>query len=240
MADFLMEQEFALEVCHFDSRQIARPSAVVEFMQEIATNHADELGLSRAAMETCNAFWVLSRLKYYLNRPLRRHETVRLVTWPRKIKGALWYRDFRFFVGEEEVGHAVTAWSIITMDTHKLVRPKAMGVDVPEQERGITEMLAQIPEHNLQPCFSRQVHYSDIDVNCHLNNVKAVDILSDAIGLENHPDWFVSEFQVNYKAETACGTTLQLLRAEEGTEIYLKAMDGEQENLQAKAIISTF
>ena len=56
MADFLMEQEFALEVCHFDSRQIARPSAVVEFMQEIATNHADALGLSHTAMETCNAF----------------------------------------------------------------------------------------------------------------------------------------------------------------------------------------
>ncbi|MDO5549453.1 MAG: thioesterase [Eubacteriales bacterium] len=240
MTAYQFEKEFVLEVGHIDGRQIARPSALVDFMQELATNHAEALGLDKAARERCNAFWVLSRLKYYLNRPLRQHEKLRVVTWPRKIKGALWYRDFRFFAGEEEVGHAVTAWSIISADQHKLVRPKAMQVDVPEQEFGITELLSQIPDHNLQPYFARQVHYSDIDINRHLNNVKAVDILSDAIGLEKHDDWYVSEFQVNYKAETACGTTLQLLRAQEGNEIYIKAMDGEQEKLQAKATIATF
>lgn len=240
MAVYQMEKEFVLEVGHIDGRQIARPSALVDFMQELATNHAEALGMDKAAWEKCNAFWVLSRLKYYLHRPLRQHETLRIVTWPRKIKGALWYRDFRFSVGEEEVGHAVTAWSIISRDQHKLVRPTEMGIDLPEQEWGITEMLSQLPRRTLQPYFEREVHYSDIDVNRHLNNVKAVDILSDAIGLEKHEDWFVSEFQVNYKAETACGTKLQLLREEEGTEIFLKAMDGTQENLQAKAVIATF
>lgn len=238
MSQYQMEKEFVLEIGNVDSRAVARPSTIVDYMQEVATRHAEALGLDEIARQKCNAFWVLTRLKFYLNRPIHRHERLRVLTWPRKCRGALWYRDFRFFVGEEEVGHAVTAWSIIDVDSRKLIRPNQMGLELPVQINGIDEMLSQVSCKETEPYFQRQVHYSDIDVNRHLNNVKAVDILSDAIGLENHENWFVSEMQINYKAETTCGTVLTLYRQQQENEIYLRAMDGEQEKLQAKVIIS--
>ncbi|MGN1014368.1 MAG: acyl-[acyl-carrier-protein] thioesterase [Butyricicoccus sp.] len=239
MLEYQLEREFTLEISAIDSRGIARPSAIVEYMQECATRHADELGLSGIEVNGERVLWVLSRLKYYLNRPLHQYDTIRVRTWPRTIRGALWYRDFRFFMGEEEIGHAVTGWSILSADQHKLIRPKALQVDIPTQMDGIDELLSQIPCEAMQPVFDRTVHYSDIDVNRHLNNVKAVDILSDAIGLEHHENWFVSELQVNYKAETACGTTLTLRRGEQDGKILLQAMAGEQENLQAQVTVST-
>ena len=238
MPEYQLEREFTLEIGAIDGRGLARPSAIVDFMQECATHHADELGLSGIEINGEKVIWVLSRLKYYLNRPLRQYETVRVRTWPRLIRGALWYRDFRFFVEEQEVGHAITGWSVLSAGQHKLIRPKSLPVDLPQQVCGIDELLTQVPCENMQPVFDRTVHYSDIDVNRHLNNVKAVDILSDAIGLEHHEDWFVSALQVNYKAETSCGTTLTLLRSEQDRTITLQAMAGEQEKLQAQVTVS--
>ncbi len=239
MPEYQMEREYELEIGGVDERRMARPSTIVGIMQDLATCHAEELGLDKAAWETSRAFWVLSRMKYHVNRPLMQHETIRAVTWPRMIRGALWYRDFRFFVGKEEVGYAVTGWAIIDVDRHRLVRPKALGLNVPDQIDGIQEQLSQIPCHDLKPLFERTVRYSDIDVNRHLNNVKAIDILTDAIGLEEHPDWYVSEMTVNYKAETACGTLLTLLRKQEGGGITLQAVAGDEEKLQAYVAIES-
>ncbi len=239
MPEYQLEKTFTLEVGDVDYRRLARPSTIVGIMQELATRHAEVLGLDAAARDKCHAFWVLSRLKYVLHRQPKQYEKIRAVTWPRKIKGAMWYRDYRFFVGEEEIGYAVSGWSIISMDEHKLIRPKLMGIDVPDQIDGIEDTLMAIRCDHVAPLFTRTVHYSDIDMNRHLNNVKAVDILSDAIGLEEHPDWFVSELRVNYKAETQCGTALSLLRGENEDGITVQALAGEEEKLQALVKITT-
>lgn len=42
-----------------------------------------------------------------------------------------------------------------------------------------------------------EVRYSDLDVNNHVNNVRAVELISDALDLYKQPG-FVSELQVNY------------------------------------------
>lgn len=233
-----MSKEYALDIGHIDGRGIARPSAVIDFMQDLATRHAGEMGLSEKVMEN-NGFWVLSRLKYRLNRPLHSYETVRLTTWPRQIKGASWYRDFTFEAEDGVIGSAVTMWAIVNAETHRLLRPKALGISFEDQIVGEPEMLKAIHAEHLQPCFDRVVRYSDIDVNHHLNNVKAVDILSDAFGLENDETRWVSQMQVNYLSETTCGTTLTLARGT-GTDdaLCVAALDGERENAQAEVVFS--
>ena len=46
-----MSKEYALDIGHIDGRGIARPSAVIDFMQDLATRHAGEMGLSEKVME---------------------------------------------------------------------------------------------------------------------------------------------------------------------------------------------
>ncbi len=234
-----MSKEYVLDIGHIDSRGIARPSAVIDFMQDIATCHAGEMGLSDA-VAIQNGFWVLSRLKYRLTRPLRAYETLRLITWPRQLKGATWYRDFLFEAEDGQIGGAVTMWAIVDMTTHRLLRPKALGLSFADQIVGQPEMLAAIRTEHLQPCFDRVVRYSDIDVNHHLNNVKAVDILSDAFGLEDDETRWVSQMQVNYLSETTCGTTLTLARgAGADGRLCVAAFDGEREKVQSEVGFST-
>lgn len=238
MPECQLSREYVLDIGQIDGRGMARPSAIVDFMQDIATRHAEQIGLSGEVLQEHNAFWVLSRLRYELDRPLRSYETVRVTTWPRQIKGALWYRDFRFEVNGEEVGRAVTGWAIVDWKTRRLLRPQSLGVEIPEQISGKPEFLRGLRCPETVPCFDRVVRYSDIDVNRHLNNVKAVDILSDAFGLEQSETRWVSKMQVNYLNETRCGTTLQICSCTQENSLIVAAFDGEQENVQAEIFFS--
>lgn len=240
MSAFQMTKEYVVDIGHIDARGMARPSAIVEFMQDIATCHAEVMGISGEWMAEKKAFWVLSRLKYQIKRPLRPYETIRLTTLAREIRGASWYRDFVIEAEEGIIGHALTIWAIVNLETRRLVRPKVLGLGFDKQDTGFTETLKAIRSDELEPCFDRVVRYSDIDVNRHLNNVKAVDILSDAFGLETDENRWVSQLQVNYIAETICGTVLNIRRGTgAGNSLCVSAFEGEKEKVQAEVIFST-
>lgn len=240
MPECQLTREYVLDIGQIDSRHMARPSAIVDFMQDIATRHAGVMGISGEELEKKNCFWVLSRLKYTLNRPLYFYEKLRVTTIPRKLRGASWYRDFVFETEDGVVGNAVTVWAIVDLETRRLVRPQSLGMDFTGQDTGKTEMLRALRAENLKPCFDRVVRYSDIDVNCHLNNVKAVDILSDTFGLEDDTARWVSQLQVNYISESICGTKLSLMRGVQSDgSLCVAAYDGEQEKVQARAVFST-
>ena len=96
MPECQLSREYVVDIGQTDCRGLARPSAIVDFMQDIATRHAEIMGIGGEALKQHHGFWVLSRLKYQLERPLQPYETVRLTTLPRKLRGASWYRDFVF------------------------------------------------------------------------------------------------------------------------------------------------
>lgn len=240
MPKIQLTKEYVLDIGHIDGRGLARPSAIVEFMQDVATCHAAEMGISGEKLAKKHAFWVLSRLKYQVNRPLVPYETIQVTTIPREIRGASWYRDFIIKDASGEIGHAVTAWAVVNLETRRLVRPKELGVLFEKQETGYTEILRPIRSQKLEPCLDRVVRYSDIDINQHLNNVKAVDILSDAFDLEHEENRWVSQLQVNYITENVCGNVLHLHRGrEEDGSLCVSAFHGDTETVQAKVFFST-
>ncbi|MDO4174227.1 MAG: thioesterase [Eubacteriales bacterium] len=235
-----MSKDYTLDIEHVDGRGMARPSAVVAFMQDLVTDHGEVMGLSGEKLAEHNGFWVLSRLMYQLERPLYVHETIQLTTLPREIRGASWYRDFVIASGNERIGYALTVWAVVNLETRRLMRPKTLGMGFEKQDTGFTETLKAIRVQGQQPCFDRVVRYSDIDINRHLNNVKAVDILSDAFGLENDTQRWVSRLQVNYIAESVCGTKLEIRRGVGANgSLCVSAWEGDKEKVQAEAVFST-
>ena len=137
------------------------------------------------------------------------------------------------------IGHAVTVWAIVDLESRHLLLPKKVGISFPSQDTGFTEQLRAIVPEDMQPCFARTVRYSDTDVNRHLNNVKAVDILSDAFGLEPNENRWVSGLQVNYLAENRCGTELTISQGHTKNGTFcVCACEGEQEKVQAEVTFS--
>lgn len=205
----VLTREYEVNYSHIDNRGIARPSFLFDIMQDAATVHAEELHLSR---EQLSVLWVLSRMKVELTRPLQPYERIQCETWCPGIRGASWYRSFAFYAGDKQVGEAQSMWVTLEPETHRILRPNAFAASEAYLHTARGEMFAPLPKLTCDSVRLHHVHnvsYSDLDVNNHVNNVKVVDLISDALDLQKQPG-FVSSIQVNYTAETQFGEQLAL------------------------------
>lgn len=225
-------KEFAVgsPQCGFDD--CMRPSALFECLQDVATLDSERSSFSREhMMETDGIFWMLVRQKFYLRRPIRHGEQLEISTWHRGVKGVQWYRDMDIRSAGEAIGSAITSWVTADFQTRGIVKPSAaaerVGIQAKKLDGG--ELLGHfsVPEQ-VQFIENRRVGYSFIDLNGHMNNVKAVEMLCDGAQLHHFPDSFVSSVQINYLQESRPDETLAVARTQADRQIYvcLSGMDG--------------
>ena len=233
----LLTREYEVNYSHIDNRGIAKPSFLWNIMQDAATVHAEALHIGPLDLRIV---WVLSRMTARLARPLLPYERLRCETWCPGIKGASWYRSFSFFVDNKPVGDAQSMWVTLDPETRRIVRPGAF----PEAEQYLHtsrgELFAPLPKlscDNVRLHHVHEVRYSDLDVNNHVNNVRAVELISDALDLYKQPG-FVSELQVNYTAETACGESLSLLTGTADSARYIRGEADGKTRFEALATLS--
>ncbi|MDY3617573.1 acyl-[acyl-carrier-protein] thioesterase [Agathobaculum sp.] len=233
----LLSREYEVNYSHIDNRGIARPSFLFNVMQDAATVHADELHLSR---DELRVLWVLSRMRVSLSRPLLPYERVRCETWCPGIRGASWYRSFAFYADEQPVGEAQSMWVTLDPDTHRILRPTAFPAAENYLHTARGELFAPLGKLSCDSVRLHHVHpvcYSDLDVNNHVNNVKVVDLISDALDLQKQPG-YVSSLQVNYTAETQFGEQLALSCGTVDNARFVRGEAGGQTHFEAIATLS--
>lgn len=225
------EREYRVDSRETDPWYNCRPSGVLGFLQEAATAAACALHASRDEMlDKYNAFWMLARVWYRLDEPLKWGERLRIRTWHRGGRGASSYRDFDLFVNDAPVGEAVSLWVLANAQTHKLVRMAGI-----EEFQGTdggalckTRLLNKVRMPPDMTCAgTRSFRYSDLDVNGHVNNVRYADIVCNALHLERMgAERFVSSLQVGYQAECRVGETVDLTTGSDGGAQYVHGADG--------------
>lgn len=214
-----------------DGRGQCRASALLGHMQEAATQAAENGGFGREIiMGRHNGFWMLTRMWYRINRPLHWNESLTVHTWHRGAKGAVSYRDYDLYVGEEYVGEGVSAWVLADADTHRLIRLSSV-TEMAETHGGelrktITLNKLKSPEE-VEEIDRRMMRYSDTDINGHVNNTRYADFACDALRMDQLPEGrFLAEMQIGYLGECYPGEVLKICRGmgEEG-KIYLCGCD---------------
>lgn len=219
-----------------DSRDVdpfnqCRPSALLGLLQEAATEAAVALHVSREEMlARYNVFWMLSRIWYRLDRPLRWSERLTVRTWHRGGRGAAMYRDFDLLVDGEPVGEAVSIWVLADLDTRRLFRlSKVMEFEGTTGEELCKDKLltkVRLPG-DMALAERRALHYSDADINGHVNNAKYADFACDALHLETlGAGRFVSSLQVGFLAECRPGETLEIYTGTGEDGWYAHGADG--------------
>ncbi len=226
-----------------DGHNHARPSAVLGLLQEAATLAAAELHVSHdETVEKYNAFWMLARVWYRLNRPLAFDETLTVRTWHRGGRGASMYRDFDLYVDGEQVGEAVSVWVLADMDSHKLLRFSVMEECQEETAGGALCKSVQLSNlklpDGLPVAERRTMRYSDTDINSHVNNARYADFVCDVLHLETAGEGkFVSSLQLCYHAECRPGEELLLSVGELNGGRCVAGKDGE-DKLRFSALLT--
>lgn len=237
------ERDYQVDSRELDPWGNCRPSGVLGLLQEAATEAAAALHASHGELlEKYHVFWMLARVWYTLSRPLGWEERVTITTWHRGAKGASSYREFDLFVDGEPVGEAVSLWVLADAQTRKLARVSGLsefqGTDGGEKCRGRTLSKLVLPPE-LSAAGERTFHYSDLDMNGHVNNSKYADFVCDALHMERlGPDRFVSSLQVGYQAECRAGETVDLFTGAAKGVQYVRGFGGGKTRFDAAVTLS--
>lgn len=221
----LLTRDYDIGYAQTDPKGNMRPSCLLSIMQDIAGRHSNILGNSRdVLMERYHAFWMLVRVQYSLNRPVSGDEKLTVETWARSIKGVMTYRDFAFYIEEEYVGNAQSAWVVADFETRKMLRLSSVGLTAsflnPDRSEGEDIGHIRFPEP-ITHSHDKVVRISDLDVNYHLNNTKYADIVLDALDLDSFSSRFISHFQLNFLQECLMGETISVNSSKDKDWLYV-------------------
>lgn len=211
-----------------DFHKYLRPTAFMDYAQELAYQGATALGFGYDVLIKDNRAWVLSRFHIQFLKPVRWGDVVKLQTWSKGPQGLFYLRDFRLWNPQGEVAVAATSsWIVLDLEKRSFVRTDSLDFMTPDTECHDNAIEPPAPKVIMprgiqaEKVGEHTVNYSDIDCLGHTNNVRYVVWSMDAVGPEITFKRPCKELFINFNKETHLGENVELFRlvetAEDGT-----------------------
>jgi len=154
---------------------------------EVATLHADSLGIGYRRLSRDNQAWVLSRMAIEMERYPKAGENYTLATWIESFNRHFSERNIEILDGDgTAIGYARTIWSVIDTGARTSCDISAlasMAGNIAEKECPIerqSKIKAVERLHEARHTF----RYSDIDFNRHVNTMRYIEMMLDMLPVE--------------------------------------------------------
>jgi len=182
------------------------------YFQEVAGNHAQELGLSRDAMLQRGTAWVLARLRVQVQRYPAWEQTVQVETWPSGVNGLYATREFLLQDRDgSTLATGTSAWAVIDVERRRPVRIPEDVYDItpPDRPRPLAFADRRVPTPDRVDHARRfDVRFSDLDVNQHVNNARYVEWALEAAPSDILMTQQPTEIDIHFRAETTLEETV--------------------------------
>ena len=191
------------------------PDAFALFM-DIATEHAEGLGIGMNGLMKQGLFWLTVRTRIrFIDRPALT-ETVTVRTWPETPERSRCNRDYAILRDGKIIVEGKTEWMIMNMKTGRLhpvdgVFPEGLAL---LQDRVLPEPFMRMADDfdGAQALGRYTVRSTDIDLGGHMNNAAYVRAIA---GLFASKDWQglgIREMEGSFRAPCFEGETLEAQR----------------------------
>jgi len=188
---------------------LATFATLCNYLQEAAGLHAGELGFSKQDFNAAgtDVSWILTRMRVRMSRYPAWWDEVEVRTFPWGGRKVVTYRDFELRVGGEVIGIASSEWMILDLATRRLVpipaNVYAAGNDERQPVFGGAEFSKLRWDCRETASADRfRVRRGDIDINRHVNNVRYIEWIVEALPPSAAP---IAEFEIAFKSETLAG-----------------------------------
>ena len=208
-------------------------SAAFALFQDVASEHAEELGVGFQDMARRGAFWLTVRTRVHFYRRPALMQAVDVRTWPAAPGSTRCDRFYRMSAQGQTLIEGRTEWCVYDLAA-KAVRPLA--------EAGFREGLVYSDEKALDAPYARfrhdftdgdrvagdAVRPSDVDVGRHMNNVAYLRLLADSFSVEEMERMRVEELEILFCMPCFEGEELDVLRrrTQTGYEFGVRRPDG--------------
>lgn len=206
--------DYKLTAAQCNAQSELAPAMLVQQIIEVATEHADALGVGFRNLATHGTLWVLSRVAFEMKRYPRLLEPYTLSTWVEAYNRHFSERNVEIATdGGEIIGYARTIWVAIDMNTRRpanldgfeFLRSVVSDKPCPIPKQGKLR-LTDVP----QMCHPYKFQVSDIDLNRHVNSSRYVELILNQMDLDTYDRFYVSRFEIEYRRESHYGDEVEV------------------------------
>lgn len=188
------------------------PARILSYAQQVAGMHSTELTVGYEVLARQRMFWAVTRHKVQVTRLPRLGETIHVETWPMPPTRVAFPRSMVAYDAQgQEVFRSISLWVLMDLDTRNMILPGKSGITLSGTVRGNELAVPMgLPTRLLKNTRSRQVCFTDLDRNGHMNNCRYLDWICDLIPSGYHKGHEIREFTVCYLSEAREGQQLEL------------------------------
>ncbi|MDR2631711.1 MAG: acyl-ACP thioesterase [Spirochaetaceae bacterium] len=216
----IWQETFPLRFGNIDQSDRLTLASTFDFFQEVAINHAENLGVGRESLARTGQGWILSRITVLLERRPKWGETITVRSWPRGWDRLFAVRDYDIRdASDTPIVRGRSHWLILDIEKRRPLRPQGVMETLP-----LNEGLDALPggagaldaRDGLDKAAERQARYSDIDYNGHVNNARYVQWIQDVTAPDILEKADGMRLDINYLSEIKSGETIELWTAPMG------------------------
>ena len=210
--DAVFHTTYKIQPIHLDRFGRVKPSVLLHFAQEAAGGHCRELALDWDTLAARGLFWAVVRHRMQITRMPVEGDELTVETWHMPTTRSAFPRATAAYdANGNEVFRCISLWVLMDMNTRAMVLPGKSGVDLMGTLRGCELAVpgSIVPKQN-GSTVTRQVNFTDLDRNGHMNNTRCMDWIDDLLTSQFHSAHPVQEFSVCYLSEALEGQEIQL------------------------------
>lgn len=232
----ILTDNIKVKYSEMDHNLALKPFALLNFLQDIASESAENLGFGYSFISKNNYAWFLIKYRMEFNEyPVSVYDLT-VKTQPRGYNKLFAYRDFEILENDRLLGRVFSVWTIVDVNTRNSV-PISNAISnnenmVPyiKKENDLTfTKIKPISKVSLTKEF--EVRYNDIDVNGHANNGNYIVWAFEPLSFEFKKSHKIKNIDMVFKKEVKYGEKIIVqveLLDEKNTVHIIKNMNGDE------------
>jgi medium-chain acyl-[acyl-carrier-protein] hydrolase len=215
----LFEQTKLVNAYDVDINNKLKLNTLFNFLQDVASSHADSLNLGFNDLIVNDLGWVLSWVKVSIEEYPGFGESIRITTWPKCRYKLYSMREFIIYNNDGKVLYRVsTAWLLINVKTKHItdIRNLPQQIFYQPDQFAIKEFPEKITSKTTKEfLFSKTIRYTDLDINQHVNNTQYIELILDCYSADHHKNNHLKCLTVSFLSESFYNDELDIRFANE-------------------------
>lgn len=175
----LFEETVKIRYSEIDCDLTLKPSALLQFMQDLASDNAESLGFGYSYIVKNNLAWFLLKYRIEFDDYPEGLYDLTIKTEPRGYNKIFAFRDFEITHDGKRIGRATSTWALVDLNTKSMANTSEVlagnkyMVQHEKKEDDLSYGKIKLPkEFDIEKTF--EIRFDDLDVNKHVNNANYI------------------------------------------------------------------
>ncbi len=207
----LFEETVKIRYSEMDCDLVLKPSAMLQFLQDLASDNAEFLNFGYSYIIKNNLAWFLLKYRIEFEDYPEGIYDITIKTEPRGYNKIFAFRDFEILHHDKLIGRATSSWALVDLETKSMANVAEVLAEnkymVPHEKRenDLNFGKIKLPESfDTEKIF--EIRFDDLDVNRHVNNANYIVWAFETLDFDFRRKHKLKTLDMMFKKEISYGS----------------------------------